>query len=198
MWASRSKWPKPPTPRTLTPTRSPLEPGSPFSRGRRGQGATTPLPLPLTFPPPPPQQHVPPFTPQDRTNRESPEEPGQGERETQGEVTGQRSPKIVQSAEGGKGTDKRERIIVVVRSPCQENYAQMHTPARTSQCWSWQTQHGLGVCMWMHLVNGPTPWPRANAPPHPPEHKEHCIATHCDTTTQRLCPHRPACRTHPK
>ena len=30
----------------------------------------------------------------------------------------------------------------------------MHTPARTSQCWSRQTQHGLGVCIWMHLVNG--------------------------------------------
>ena len=29
-----------------------------------------------------------------------------------------RSPKIVHSAEGGKGEDKRERIIVIVRSPC--------------------------------------------------------------------------------
>ena len=28
---------------------------------------------------------------------------------------------MVQSAEGGKGKDKRERIIVVVRSTCQEN-----------------------------------------------------------------------------
>ena len=47
------------------------------------------------------------------------------ERETQGEVTGQGrpcSPKMVQSAEGWKGKDKRERIILVVRSPCQENY----------------------------------------------------------------------------
>ena len=31
---------------------------------------------------------------------------------------------------------------------------QMHTPARTSQRWSRQTHHGLGVCIWMHLVNG--------------------------------------------
>ena len=31
---------------------------------------------------------------------------------------------------------------------------QMHTPARSSQCWSRQIQHGLGVCIWMHLVNG--------------------------------------------
>ena len=28
------------------------------------------------------------------------------------------------------------------------------TSARSSQCWSWQTQHGLRVCIWMHLVNG--------------------------------------------
>ena len=48
---------------------------------------------------------------------ESPKETGQGERETQGEVTGQgrlRLPKVVHSAEGGKGKDKRERLIVVV------------------------------------------------------------------------------------
>ena len=31
---------------------------------------------------------------------------------------------------------------------------QMHTPARTSQCWSQKTPPGLGVCIWMHLVNG--------------------------------------------
>ena len=45
-------------------------------------------------------------------------------------------------------------MIVVVRRPCQQNYPQMHTPARTSQCWGRQTRHGLGVCIWMHLVNG--------------------------------------------
>ena len=50
MWASRSKWPKPPTPSTPTPTRSPLELGSPSSRGTRGQGETKPLPLPLPHP----------------------------------------------------------------------------------------------------------------------------------------------------
>ena len=63
-----------------------------------------------------------------------PEETGQVERETQGEVTGQgrpRSPKMVQSAEGGKGKDKTE--IVGVRSPCQENYpADAHPSARKS------------------------------------------------------------------
>ena len=58
---------------------------------------------------------------------ESPEETGQVERETQGEVTGQggpRLPKMVQSAEGG---------IVLVRSPCQENdSADAHTSAHKS------------------------------------------------------------------
>ena len=44
-----------------------------------------------------------------------------------------RSPKTVQSAEGGEGKDKRERIIVVVRSPCQENYpADAHPSAHKS------------------------------------------------------------------
>ena len=88
-------------------------------------------------------------------NRENPEEAGPGEKKTQGEVTGQgrtRLPKMVQSAERGKGRDER---VVVVRIPCQEkNPLQMHTPTRTSQCWSRQTQHGIGVCIWMHLVNG--------------------------------------------
>ena len=67
---------------------------------------------------------------------ESPEEPGRGERETQGEVTGQgrpRSPKMVQSAEGGKGKDTRGRVIVVVRSPCEEyDPADAHTSAHKS------------------------------------------------------------------
>ena len=95
-------------------------------------------PPPPHSPSPSPQQHVspPPFTPKDRTNMESPEETGQGEGETQGEVTGQgrpRLPKMVQSAEGGKRKDKWERIIVVVRSPCQESYpADAHTSAHKS------------------------------------------------------------------
>ena len=43
---------------------------------------------------------------------------------------------------------------MVVRSPCQENYPAHAPPACTSRCWGRQTQHGLGVCIWMHLVNG--------------------------------------------
>ena len=42
----------------------------------------------------------------------------------------------------------------LLEAPVRKIILQMHTPARTSQCWSWQTQHGLGVCIWMHLVNG--------------------------------------------
>ena len=49
----------------------------------------------------------------------------QGERDEPRRVIGQgrpRSPKTMQSAEGEEGKEKQERIIVVVRSPCQENY----------------------------------------------------------------------------
>ena len=73
---------------------------------------------------------------QSRKNREGPEETGHVERDDQGEITGQgrpRSPKTVQIAEGGEGKGKRERIIVVVRSPCQENYpANVHPSAHKS------------------------------------------------------------------
>ena len=84
------------------------------------------------------QQHAPPppNAPKGRKNREGGEETGQGERDEQGEITGQgrlRSPKTLQSAEGGEGKEKRERIIVVVRSPCQENYrADAHPSAHKS------------------------------------------------------------------
>ena len=44
-----------------------------------------------------------------------------------------RLPKTVRSAEGEQGKEKRERIIVVVRSPCQENYpADAHPSALKS------------------------------------------------------------------
>ena len=66
---------------------------------------------------------------------QSPEESGQGERETQREVTGQGRPsslKMAQSAEGRKGKEKRE-IIVVVRSPCQQNDG-VGEPSMDSEC----------------------------------------------------------------
>ena len=131
-----------------------------FFKGKRGTGRDDPPP-PSPSPSPSQQQHVPqpPITPQNRENMESPEETRRGGREPQGEVTGHsrlRLPKMVHSAEEGSGKDNRERIIVVVRSPCQKNLQilQMHTPACTGQCLSRQTQHGLQVCIWMHLLNG--------------------------------------------
>ena len=42
----------------------------------------------------------------------------------------------------------------LLEAPVRTIILQMHTPARSSQCWSRQTQHGLRVCIWMHLVNG--------------------------------------------
>ena len=64
-----------------------------------------------------------------------------------------RSPKTVQSAEGGEGKEKGKELFWLLQAPVRKTILQMHTPARTSQCWSQQTQHGLGVCIWMHLVN---------------------------------------------
>ena len=55
-----------------------------------------------------------------------------------------------EAKERTKGKESLRLLEAIVR----KIILQMHTPARTSQCWSWQTQHGLGVCMWMHLVNG--------------------------------------------
>ena len=60
------------------------------------------------------------------------------ERNEQGEMAGQRrprSPKTVQSAEGGEGKDKRERMIVVVRSPCQENDPADAHPSAHKSVW---------------------------------------------------------------
>ena len=83
------------------------------------------------------QQHAPPppNAPQGRQNGEGGEETGQGERDEPRRVTGQgrpRSPKTVQSAEE-QVKEKREGIIVAVRSPCQENYpADAHPSALKS------------------------------------------------------------------
>ena len=84
----------------------------------------------LGHPPPPPN------APQGRKNGEGGEETGQGERDKPRRVTGQgrpRSPNTVQSAEEEQGKEKRDRIIVVIRSPCQENYpADAHPSALKS------------------------------------------------------------------
>ena len=126
-----------------------------------------PTPTPPAPPPPlpPPYSNThpraprPPNAPQGRKNGEGGEETGQGERDEPRRVTGQgrpRSPKTVQSAEGEQGKEKQERImwLWLLEAPVRKIILQIHTPARSSQCWSRQTQHGLGVCIWMHLVNG--------------------------------------------
>ena len=124
-------------------------------RGDRVRRTHSHSPYPAPSATPSPQQHAPPppNAPQDRKNREGPEETGHGERDEQGKTTGQgrpRLPKTVQSAEGGEGKDKRERLWLL-EAPVRKI---IHTLASTSQCWGRQTQHGLGVCIWMHLVNG--------------------------------------------
>ena len=120
--------------------------GAPLSRDLPPQGeggdrerrnhSHSPSPAPLGTPSL--QQHAPPppNAPQGRKNGEGGEETGQGERDEPRRVLGQggpRSPKTVRSAEGEQGNEKQERIIVVVRSPCQENYpADAHPSALKS------------------------------------------------------------------
>ena len=65
------------------------------------------------------------------------------------------------TAYGGKGSKGRAANgdRPVGAASCRREQYTMATcppppPARTSQCWSRQTQHGFGVCIWMHLVNG--------------------------------------------
>ena len=163
MWASRKQVAKThPPPSTPTPTRSRLEPGSASSRGRRGQGETNPLPLPL------PRPLLYPLPTATRTPAtQCP--PGQKEWRGRG-----------RNWAGGKGTNqggsqdradraRRKRCRAqkeekerkngkesswLLEAPVRKIILQMHTPARSRQCWSRQTQHEFGVCIWMHLVNG--------------------------------------------
>ena len=72
------------------------------------------------------QQHAPPppNAPQGRKKGGGGEETGKGEKDEPRRVTRRgrsRSPKMVRTAEGEQGKEKRERMIVVVRSHCQEN-----------------------------------------------------------------------------
>ena len=92
--------------------------------GKEGAGRDEPTPTP-THPPPP----LPP--PYSNTHPRHPMPPMAERMERAGKKQGRekgtnqgrpRSPKTVQSAEGEQGKEKRERIIVVVGSPCQENY----------------------------------------------------------------------------
>ena len=49
---------------------------------------------------------------------------------------------------------KGKESLWLLEAPVRKIILQVHTPARTSQCRSRQTQRGLGVCIWVHLVNG--------------------------------------------
>jgi hypothetical protein len=133
------------------------EVGGQRPRGSGTQFFCTPKrPQKIVNPPcPSPQQHVPPppFSSQDRTNRESPEEAGQGEREPRGEVTRQGRPRGAERRRRQRKGQEKESLWLS-EALVRKIILQMHTPARTSQCWSRQTQHGLRVCIWMHLVNG--------------------------------------------
>ena len=112
-----------------------LPQGERGSRVRRTHSHST-SPVPSSTPSL--QQHVPPppNAPHGRKKGEGGEETGRGERDEQREITGQgrpRSPKTVQSAEAGEEKEKWERIIVVFRSPCQENHpADAHPSAHKS------------------------------------------------------------------
>ena len=56
-----------------------------------------------------------------------------------------RSPKTVQSAEGGEGKDKRESLWLF-EAPVGKIILQMHTLARTSQCWSRHAKGTEALC----------------------------------------------------
>ena len=66
----------------------------------------------------------------------------------------------------------------------------MHTPARTSQCRSRQTQHGLGVCTWMHLVNGTGNGPSPGQPTPGVVKQDESSRGSVDTTKTRSGPQR--------
>ena len=149
MWASRSKWSKPPTPSTPTPTRSLLERGSPSSRGRRGQGETNPLPLPLPRPLPYPLPTAT-RTPATQCPPGQKEWRGRGRNWVGGKGQTKEGNRIGQTALAENGAERRRRrrkgktFIVVVRSPCQENYpADAHPSALKSvlesanPAWTW-------------------------------------------------------------
>ena len=111
-----------------------------------------PLHSGVLYPPPPrPPPHGSPTARQE--HGEAPEKSGEGVVPEETGQAGPRSPLAVLSATDEEW-ENRERIRVVVISPCQGNPADTHTPVRTGPYWSRQTRHGLGVSIWMHLVNG--------------------------------------------
>ena len=78
----------------------------------------------------------------------------------------------------------------LLEAPVRNIILQMHTPARTSQCWSRQTQHGLGVCIWMHLVNSTGNSPSPGQPTPGVVKQDKSSGGSVDTTKTRSGPQR--------
>ena len=117
-------------------------------QGPRGWGAVTleavsKVPPPLPLPVPLPTATRSPAAPRDETEMESPEETGQGVRETQGEVTGQgrlHSPKNGAERRGGaKERTKGTESLWSCR--CAHRRAQVSAGVG-------KPPHGLGGCIW--------------------------------------------------
>ena len=105
--------------------------------------------------------HPPPYAPQGGQNGEGGEETGLRERDEPRRVPGQgkdradrtRRKQCRAQKENNERKNGKESLWLL-EAPVRKIIVQMHTRVRSSQCWSWQTQHGLGVCIWMYLVNG--------------------------------------------
>ena len=126
MWASRSKWPKPPAPSTPTPTRSPLEPGS---------SLTTPPPLPL----PPPHSNTFPRPLAPRTGRtwRAQRKLGRGIGKHKGRYQGRAGharQKWCRAQKEAKEGTKGKESWWLLEAPVRKIILQMHPPAHTSQC----------------------------------------------------------------
>ena len=151
MLASRSKWPKFPTPRTPTPTWSSLD--LPPQGEGRGLGSTlSPPPSPSPSPSPthpqarqtaPPPPHS---DPPVGENREGPEEPWErGAPEEQGRPDRARRKRCRAQQKGNSAPGKES--LWLLEAPVRKVIPQVGAGVG-------KPPHGLGGCIWMHLVNG--------------------------------------------
>ena len=53
-----------------------------------------------------------------------------------------------------KERTKGKESLWLLEARVRNMILQMHIPVRTSQGWSRHTWHGLGVCIWIQMVNG--------------------------------------------
>ena len=80
--------------------------------------------------------------------------------------------------------------VWLLEAPVRKIILQMYTAARTSQCWSRQTRHGLGVCIWMHLVTGTGNSPSPGQPTPGVVKQDKSSRGSVDTTKTRSGPQR--------